>query len=232
MKKTSKNTIRLAKFLAEAGLASRRKSEELIRAGRVKIAGVVTDDVATNVLASQSDISVDNKKVILEEKVYYLLNKPEGYICSVSDPHNDKSVIDLVPKHPRVVPVGRLDKDSAGLLLLTNDGELIYQLTHPKFEISKTYVATVNQELDRGIVDILKKGVLLPEGLARADKIRILDKNKLEIVIHQGWNRQIRRMIGSEGLRVTELVRLAEGKLKLGDLASGNYRQLRREEIL
>jgi pseudouridine synthase len=232
MKKTNKNTIRLAKFLAEAGLASRRKSEELIRAGRVKIAGVVVDNVATNVLASQADISVDNKKVILEKKVYYLLNKPEGYICSVSDPHNDKSVIDLVPKHPRVVPVGRLDKDSAGLLLLTNDGELIYQLTHPKFEISKTYVATVNQELDRGIVDILKKGVLLPEGLARADKIRILDKNKLEIVIHQGWNRQIRRMIGSEGLRVIELVRIAEDKLKLDDLPSGSYRQLRREEIL
>lgn len=232
MKKTSKNTIRLAKFLAEAGLASRRKSEELIRAGRVKIAGVVIDDVATNVLDSQVDISVDNKKVILEKKVYYLLNKPEGYICSVSDPHNDKSVIDLVPKHPRVVPVGRLDKDSAGLLLLSNDGELIYQLTHPKFEISKTYVATVNQELDRDIVNILKKGVQLPEGLARADKIRILDKNKLEIVIHQGWNRQIRRMIGSEGLRVIELVRIAEGKLKLNDLPSGSYRQLRREEIL
>ena len=224
--------MRLAKFLAEAGIASRRKSEELIRIGRVKIAGVVVDDVATNVLADQSDISVDNKKVILEPKVYYLLNKPEGYICSVSDPHNDKSVIDLVPKHPRVVPVGRLDKDSAGLILLSNDGELIYQLTHPKFEISKTYVATVNQELDRDIVNILKKGVQLPEGLARADKIRILDKNKLEIVIHQGWNRQIRRMIGSEGLRVIELVRIAEGKLKLDDLPSGKYRQLRREEIL
>lgn len=232
MKKTSKNTIRLAKFLAEAGLASRRKSEELIRAGRVKIAGVVVDNVATNVLDSQVDISVDNKKVILEKKVYYLLNKPEGYISSVSDPHNDKSVIDLVPKHPRVVPVGRLDKDSAGLLLLSNDGELIYELTHPKFEISKTYVATVNRELDRDIVNILKKGVQLPEGLARADKIRILDKNKLEIVIHQGWNRQIRRMIGSEGLRVLELVRIAEGKLKLNDLPSGKYKELKREDIL
>jgi len=224
--------MRLAKFLAEAGLASRRKSEELIRAGRVKIAGVVVDDVATNVLASQSDIAVDNKKVILEKKVYYLLNKPEGYICSLSDPHNDKSVVDLVPKHPRVVPVGRLDKDSAGLLLLSNDGELIYQLTHPKFEISKTYLVTVGGELDRGIVRTLKQGVLLPEGLARADKVRILDKNRLEIVIHQGWNRQIRRMLGAEGLRVLELIRIAEGRLELGNLASGEYRQLKRGDIL
>jgi len=224
--------MRLAKFLAEAGIASRRRSEELIRDGRVKIDGRVVDDVATNVLADQTNISLDNKKIVLEEKVYYLLNKPTGYICSLSDPHNSKTVVSLLPKNPRVVPVGRLDMDSSGLLLLTNDGELNHQLTHPKFEVSKTYIATVNRELDKSIINILKKGIYLPEGLAKADQVRILDKYRLEIVIHQGWNRQIRRMMGAEGLRVTELVRIAEGKLKLGDLPSGQYKIITKQDII
>ena len=232
MNKKTKNTMRLAKFLAEAGVASRRKSEELIISGQVAIDGEVVDNVATNVLADQDNISVDNKKVIIEPKVYYLLNKPVGYISSLSDPHNDKLVVDLVPEKPRVVPVGRLDMDSSGLLLLTNDGELTHQLTHPKFEVSKTYVATVNKDLDKNIVAILKKGVYLPEGLAKADEVRILDDRNLEVVIHQGWNRQIRRMLGAEGLRVTELVRVAEGRLKLADLPIGDYIELKKQDIL
>ena len=183
-------------------------------------------------LSNQTDITVNNTKVALEPKVYYLLNKPTGYISSLKDPHNLKTVVSLVPKQPRVVPVGRLDMDSSGLLLLTNDGELIYQLTHPKFEVSKTYVATVNKELDKNIVAILKKGVQLPEGLAKADQVRILNEKQLEIVIHQGWNRQVRRMLGAEGLRVTELTRIAEGKLKLDDLPSGKYKELNKSAIL
>lgn len=226
------NKIRLAKFLAEAGVASRRKSEELIKAGKVKIAGKLVDNVATNVLTNQNDITVDNKQVFIDEKVYYLLNKPKGYLCSLGDPHNNKLVIDLVPKQPRVVPVGRLDMDSSGLLLLTNDGELTHQLTHPKFEVSKTYVATVNKELDKSIVAKLKKGVQLPEGLAKADRVRILNDHQLEIVIHQGWNRQVRRMLGAEGLRVTELERIAEGNLKLEDLATGKYTILNKSDII
>ena len=232
MKQNNKNSIRLAKFLAEAGIASRRKSEELIKAGQVKIAGEVVDNVATNVLADQDNITVNDEKVSIEKKVYYLLNKPVGYISSLSDPHNDKLVVDLVPEKPRVVPVGRLDMDSSGLLLLTNDGELTHQLTHPKFEVSKTYVATVNKDLDKNIVAILKKGVYLPEGLAKADEVRILDDRNLEVVIHQGWNRQIRRMLGAEGLRVTELVRVAEGRLKLADLPIGDYIELKKQDIL
>ena len=232
MKKTSKNTIRLAKFLAEAGVASRRKSEDIIRSGEVEIAGEVVDDVATNVLPDQSNISVNGKKILLDKKVYYLLNKPKGYISSLSDPHNKKTVVSLLPKSPRVVPVGRLDMDSSGLLLLTNDGDLTYKLTHPKFEVSKTYIATVDKKLDKNIVLILKKGIRLEEGMAKADKVRILNDYQLEIVIHQGWNRQIRRMLGAEGLRVTELERIAEGKLKLGSLASGEYRELKLQDIL
>ena len=231
MNKKTKNTMRLAKFLAEAGVASRRKSEELIISGQVAIDGEVVDNVATNVLADQDNITVNDEKVSIEKKVYYLLNKPVGYISSLSDPHNDKLVVDLVPEKPRVVPVGRLDMDSSGLLLLTNDGELTHQLTHPKFEVSKTYIATVNNALDKSIISNLKKGVMLEEGLAKADKVKILDKNRLEIVIHQGWNRQIRRMLGAEGLRVTELVRIAEGKLKLDDLPSGEYKILNKTDI-
>lgn len=232
MKKLNKNTMRLAKFLAESGIASRRKSEEIIISGRVEIAGQVVDDVTTNVLPGQTDITVDNKKIILEEKVYYLLNKPVGYISSLKDPHNTKTVVSLVPKQPRVVPVGRLDMDSSGLLLLTNDGELTYQLTHPKFEVSKTYLATVNKELDKNIISVLKKGVQLSEGLAKADQVKILNEKQLEITIHQGWNRQIRRMLGEAGLRVTALVRIAEGKLKLDDLAIGKYKILKKEDIV
>jgi len=232
VKKTNKNTIRLAKFLAEAGIASRRKSEEIIRAGQVKIAGEIVDDVATNVSADQNDITVNDKLVSIDKKVYYLLNKPTGYICSLSDPHNSQSVVDLVPKNPRVVPVGRLDKDSSGLLLLTNDGDLVYKLTHPKFEVKKTYLVTVDREINKNIVNILKKGVQLEEGIARADRVKIVNKTQLEIVIHQGWNRQIRRMLGAEGLRVTSLARISEGKLTLGDLASGEYKELKLKDII
>jgi len=224
--------MRLAKFLAEAGIASRRKSEDIIRAGQVKIAGKIVDDVATNVLADQDNITINNKKVRINNKVYYLLNKPRGYISSVSDPHNTKTVISLLPKVPRVVPVGRLDMDSSGLLLLTNDGELTYKLTHPKFEVKKIYIVTLDKTVDKSIVTILKQGIELPEGLAKADQVKILDNNKLEIVIHQGWNRQIRRMLGAEGLRVTELERIAEGKLRLDDLPSGEYRELTLQDIL
>ena len=224
--------MRLAKFLAEAGIASRRKSEDIIRAGQVKIAGKVVDDVATNVSDDQDNITINDEKVSLESKVYYLLNKPTGYISSLSDPHNDKTVVDLVPEKPRVVPVGRLDMDSSGLLLLTNDGDLTYQLTHPKFEVKKTYIATVNNILDKSIIIRLKKGVQLEEGLAKADHAKILDDHSLEISIHQGWNRQIRRMLGAEGLRVTELVRIAEGRLKLDDLPVGDYIELKKQDIL
>ncbi|OGY93757.1 MAG: hypothetical protein A2406_03845 [Candidatus Komeilibacteria bacterium RIFOXYC1_FULL_37_11] len=224
--------MRLAKFLAQAGVSSRRKAEELILAGLVKIGGNIVKDVTTNVLASQNNITVKGQPVILEEKVYYLLNKPRGYICSVTDPHNDQTVIKLLPKEPRVVPVGRLDMDSSGLLLLTNDGDLTYQLTHPKFEVKKTYVATVNKKLDRKVVLMLKKGIYLSEGLAQADRVRILNDYALEIVIHQGWNRQIRRMLGELGYHVELLTRIAEGKLKLGNLASGQYKKLKLEGIL
>lgn len=226
------SSVRLAKFLAEAGIASRRKSEELIKAGHVKIAGQVVTNVATNVFQNQKDISVDGKNLNIDKKVYYLVNKPIGYICSLSDPHNDKKVVDLVPNTPKVFPVGRLDKNSKGLVLLTNDGDLAYKLSHPKFKVQKTYLVSVSKELDKKIVSKLTHGVKLEEGLAKADRVKILGKDKLEIIIHQGWKRQIRRMLKELGYNVLSLTRVSEGKLNLDNLDSGKYRELKLKDIL
>lgn len=218
--------IRLAKFLADSGVASRRKAEELIRAGKVSIDHKIVTDLATKVEADSQNITVNHKKILPDKKICYLLNKPVGYICSVSDPHNKKTVLDLVPKFPRVVPVGRLDKDSQGLLLLTNDGELVYKLTHPKFKIQKTYLVKTDKIINKNIIDLLKKGIKLEEGMARADKVIIRNKFELEITIHQGWNRQIRRMLAALGLKVVKLTRIKEGDIVLGNLPVGKYKIL------
>lgn len=224
--------MRLARFLSQAGVASRRKSEELIKEGKVSIEGKKVTDLATNVPEDSADISVGGQKVFLEKKVYYLLNKPIGYICSVSDPHNSQTVLELVPKQPKVFPVGRLDKDSEGLLLLTNDGDLAYRLSHPKFEVKKTYLVTVDKFLTKEAEQKLKKGIRLTEGLARADSLKVLSAKKLEIVIHQGWKRQIRRMLEKLGYGVKNLERIGESGLKLGNLARGKYKILRKSDIL
>ena len=230
MKKSK--TVRLAKFLATCGVASRRKAEELIVQGKVKVNGKVVTEVSTNVPSDITDVKVNNKPVKVDRKVYYLVNKPVGYVSTVKDPHNSKTVVSLVPRYPKVVPVGRLDKDSKGLLLLTNDGDLVYELTHPKFEVTKTYLVKVNKDLDKDIKSKLLKGVQLDEGLAKADKVRILNSKELEITIHQGWNRQIRRMLGNLNCRVISLTRTVEGKLKLNKLASGKYIELKKKDIV
>lgn len=230
MKKVNK--IRIAKFLADAGVASRRKSEELINQGKVTIDNKIIIDLATKVDEDADNIAVNNKPIKPDKKIYYLLNKPVDYICSVKDPHNTKTVLQLVPETPRVVPVGRLDKNSQGLLLLTNDGDLTYKLTHPKFEVKKTYLVRTKQALDKSIIRLLKQGVNLEEGKACADQVKIVSRNKLEIIIHQGWKRQIRRMIQEVGYHVEELTRIQEGKLKLGDLKPGKYKILNKSDIV
>lgn len=226
------NKIRLASYLAKAGVASRRKSEELIKQGKVKVGKNIVTDLATKVAIDSTNISVNNQKIKLESKVYYIINKPLGYVSSVSDPHNKRSVIDLVPKGIKVFPVGRLDKNSQGLLLLTNDGDLAYQLTHPKFEIKKTYLVELDKAITKENVFKLKKGVALEEGLAKLDSIKILSNKKVEVVIHQGWKRQIRRMFDSLTYNVVSLTRIAEGKLKLGNLAVGKYKQIDLKDIV
>ncbi len=225
------NQVRLAKFLAEAGVASRRKSEELIKTGKVKIGAKTTTDVSTSVPEDADNIFVSGKKVFLEKKVYYLLNKPQGYICSLNDPHNDKTVLELVPKSPKVFPVGRLDKDSEGLLIMTNDGELAYRLTHPKFEVQKTYLVKVDKFLDKTVPEKLKKGVRLDQKTAKADRADIVSSRQIQVVIHQGIKRQLRRMLEKLGYQVIVLKRIQEGKLKLGDLPAGKYKSLNPKDI-
>jgi len=226
------NKIRIAKFLADAGVASRRKAEELIKQGKVTINNKIIDNLATKVDINADNIAVNNKLIKADKKIYYLLNKPLDYICSVKDPHNTKTVLQLVPDKPRVVPVGRLDKNSQGLLLLTNDGDLTYKLTHPKFEVKKTYLVKTSKYLEKNIIKLLKQGVNLEEGLAKADQVKLISKNTLEIIIHQGWKRQIRRMMQELGYHVVELTRIKEGKLKLNNLKPGKYKILNKSDIV
>ena len=222
--------MRLARFLAQAGIASRRQAEKIIEAGRVKINGQLVKNLASQV-SLQDKIELDGKILVVEKKVYYLLNKPKGYVSSVKDPHNPKNILSLVPKIPRVFPVGRLDKDSQGLIILTNDGDFAYQLTHPKFLCQKTYLVKVNKEIDTSLKSKLEKGLKFSEGLAKADRVKILAKNELEIVLHQGFNRQIRRMLAELDYKVIFLKRIKEGNFSLGNLPEGKYIQINEKEI-
>lgn len=226
-----KKQIRLASYLAKCGLASRRQAENFIIAGQIKVDGKVIKDLSCKVIAGENKVTYKNKNIALENNVYYLLNKPTGFVSTVKDQHQEQTVISLVPQSPRVFPVGRLDKDSQGLLLLTNDGDLTYRLTHPKFEIKKTYLVQTDRPIKASDREKLIKGLEFPEGLAQADKIVNHSNKEVLITLHQGFNRQIRRMLGALGYQVLSLTRVSEGSLKLGDLALGKYRLLTKAEI-
>lgn len=231
MPKEEPSLIRLAKFLSDGGIASRRQAEKFISAGQVFVNGVKVTSLGTKVDPKKDNVYFKGQLVKSTDKVYYLLNKPVGYICSVKDPHNKKTVLSLVPASPKVWPVGRLDMDSSGLLLLTNDGDLTFQLTHPKFVISKTYQVKVNKIISPADLSALKRGVRLTEGMAKFDRMELRGKQELVVSIHQGWKRQIRRMLASLGYQVMSLVRLSEGDLSLGDLPVGKYKILQRKDI-
>jgi len=228
--------MRLQKFLAEAGIASRRKSEELIAEGRVKVNGVVVTMQGVKV-SSKDNIEVDGKKVQPErKKVYIMLNKPSGFVTTVKDQFNRKTVMDLIcGVKERVFPVGRLDYDTSGLLLLTNDGDFTYKLTHPKHELKKIYIAEIE-----GIpsVEKLRKfenGLEIEDYVTAPAKIRILkqytNKSRVEIIIHEGKNRQIRKMCDAIGHPVITLKRVAIEHLHLGNLKEGSWRHLKEKEL-
>ncbi|MFA6252803.1 MAG: pseudouridine synthase [Patescibacteria group bacterium] len=223
---------RLAKYLAQAGIAARRKAELLILAGRVSVNGQVEKNVATNIDPDIDEIKFDGHKLQTENKVYYVLHKPVGYVCSLEDAHNKDKVTDLLPAGEKIWPVGRLDKDSSGLLILTNDGELTNLMTHPRYAKSKKYQVTVNRKFVTQDAKLLESGIELEEGLARVDQIKIISDNNIEITLHQGWKRQIRRMLSAIGYRVINLVRVQEGKLTLGDLPLGQYKKINRDDII
>ncbi len=217
---------RLQKILARHGLASRRKSEELILSGQIKVNGKLAK-LGDKADETRDEITINNQKISDNKNfVYYLLNKPRGYICSFKRRKGEKLAVDLVPRNPRVWTVGRLDKDSNGLLILTNDGRLTEELTHPKFEHEKEYEVIVDGILKPDFLKKMKKGIFLEEGLASADRIRQLSKNKFSLTLHQGWKRQIRRMCNILGHEVVELKRVRIGKWILGNLKEGEWKKI------
>jgi 23S rRNA pseudouridine2605 synthase len=226
---------RLNKFLAHAGVGSRRHCDDLIAAGRVKVDGNVVRELGTRVELGQA-ILVDDKPVKQERLVYWLVNKPRGVLCTNYDPAGRPLAVDLVDHvNQRVYTVGRLDEESEGLLLMTNDGELAFRLTHPKFGIEKTYHVHVAGRPTVNDIDQLLKGVWLSEGHVHAHRVKRLrqqgESTWLEIVLTEGKNREIRRMLARLGHKVLELTRLSIGPLWLGNLRSGKCRPLTFQEL-
>lgn len=206
--------IRLQKYLADAGIASRRKAEELIKQGKVYVNGKIVNELGTKVTPNVDEIRYEGKKVEIEENyIYILLNKPIGYVTTVKDQFNRDSVMDLVKIRKRLVPVGRLDMYTSGALILTNDGEFVYKVTHPKHEIEKTYTVTIKGIIKKEEVKNLEIGVDIGEYITKPAKVKILktdeEKNisRLEITIHEGKNRQVRKMCEAIGHSVLALHR-------------------------
>jgi len=223
--------FRLQKYLAHCGISSRRKAEEYIRDGKVRVNGRIVTEMGITV-TSGDRVEVDGKPVRLEKKkVYILLHKPKGYVTTVNDPQGRNTVMDLISGvKERVYPVGRLDYDSSGLLLLTNDGELAHRLMHPSHEIIKVYVATVEGRPSDEALRKLESGVRIDGHTTAPAIVKVLknygDKTKLEITIHEGRNRQVRKMCESIGHPVIRLKRIAYGNLELGELKPGEWRYL------
>jgi len=228
--------MRLAKYLAHAGVASRRSAEALIAAGRVRVGGEIVTDPARDV-DEHSDVSVDGRALTgPEPRVLYALHKPVGVLSTARDTHGRPTVLDLVPADGlRLYPVGRLDRDSSGLLLLTNDGGLANRLTHPRYEIPKTYRARLGGgKLSDASLRRLRAGVQLEDGRTAPAQVRRVGApgaNTIELTIHEGRNRQVRRMCQAVGHPVLELVRTQFGPLALAGLPAGSYRRLTDAEI-
>ncbi|HSL93428.1 MAG TPA: pseudouridine synthase [Bacillota bacterium] len=226
---------RLQKYLAAAGVASRRASEALINDGRVTVNGEIA---SLGLSVHPGDVVLlDGKPVALEEKVYYMLNKPAGYTTTVSDPHAERTVMELMEDIPvRIFPVGRLDKDTEGLLLFTNDGELANKLMHPAHRVSKTYLVRVMGRLQAASVGRLQRGLDLTDGRtspAKLDKlVPLVGETEFELTIWEGRNRQVRRMCLAVGHEVTFLKRLRVGNLTLGNLPLGHYKKLRQADFV
>jgi 23S rRNA pseudouridine2605 synthase len=225
--------MRLAKYLAHAGVASRRSAEALIAAGRVTVEREVVTDPARDV-QPDSRVELDGRPLDgAEPRVVLALNKPVGVLSTARDTHGRTTVIDLVPADGlRLYPVGRLDADSSGLILLSNDGELAHRLTHPSFEVEKTYRARLaGGPLAEEALSALRSGVQLEDGVTAPARVRRLKGEQIELTIHEGRNRQVRRMCEAVGHRVLELQRTGFGPLRLGGLAPGAHRRLSAEEV-
>ena len=227
---------RLQKYMASCGIASRRKCEELILQGKVKVNDVLITELGTKV-DIEKDIVKYNGKIIKpeEEKVYIMLNKPEGYITSVKDEKGRKTVLDIVKVKERIYPIGRLDYDSSGLLLLTNDGDIYNKIIHPRVKINKKYLVNIKGKLSENDIKKLKTGIDIGDYVTAPAGVKIIsekeDSSLVEITIHEGKNRQIRRMCSALNHDVLTLKRIAIGDIKLGYLNRGEYRYLTEKEL-
>lgn len=227
---------RLQKVIAQAGIASRRKAEELIKDGKVKVNGEVIKELGTKV--SESDkVEVNNKPIEKETKEYYLLNKPRGVITTTNDEHGRKTVTDLIETSARIYPVGRLDYDTTGAILLTNDGEFANILMHPSNKIDKVYLAKLEGIIKGEQINVLKNGVMLDDVLVKASRVKLKRVNQenstsmVEITIHEGKNHQVKRMFESVGFHVEKLTRERIGIFDINNLKSGQYRKLTPKEV-
>ena len=227
---------RLQKVIASSGVCSRRKAEELIVNGKVKVNGKVVTELGTKV-DSKDEIEVNDKLISKEEKEYYLLNKPRGVITSTSDDKGRTTVVDLIDTTSRIYPVGRLDYDTTGALLLTNDGEFANILTHPKNNIDKVYLAKLNGIIKGEQINKLKDGVMLDNVLVKPSRVKLkkVDPSKntsmVEIIVHEGKNHEVKRLFESVGFLVDKLTRERIGIFNLEELKSGEYRKLTLKEI-
>ena len=222
--------MRLQKFLAHAGVASRRLAEKIIANGRVTVRGEVVTDPARDV-GEGDDVRVDGSPVGAEPREVWAVNKPAGVVSTAREPGQRPAVVELVDSPARLYPVGRLDADSTGLLLLTNDGELANRLTHPRYGVAKTYRVRLRRAPSEGEIERLLRGVELEDGPTAPAEVRRASEREIEIVIREGRNRQVPRMVEAVGNRVLGLRRVGFGSLRLGGLAEGAARRLGEEEI-
>lgn len=220
--------MRINQYLSQAGVCSRRQAETYIKAGRVKVNDQVVINLSTKVNPDADEVQFDNVVIKLRDsRIVYILNKPKGVVTTASDPENRKTVLDFIPKSPRVFPCGRLDENSQGLVVLTNDGTLCYQLTHPKFEHRKEYIVQGKSKTPLSAFEIIKSGVVLSDGPANIDELKLIKKSKdwieFLIVVHEGRNRLVRRICARAGIEVVNLTRTKLGRYELGQLAPGEW---------
>ena len=226
--------IRLNKYIAECGICSRRKADILIESGKVLVNDIVIKDLGVIIDDTKDQVKVDGKTISKENKyVYIMLNKPKGYVTTNSEQFGRKSVLDLIDTDYRIFPIGRLDMNTEGLLLLTNDGEFANKLMHPKNKVEKTYIANVKGNITEEKIENLRNGVDIGGYITKPAKVSIIskDNNEIEIKISEGKNRQVRKMCEAVGLKVINLKRTSIGKLNLGNLKIGEYRYLNKNEI-
>ncbi len=234
----SQESQRINKILSQAGVVSRRKADEYIESGRVKVNGSIINELGSQAIWGVDTIEVDGKEISSPQKrIYLLLNKPFGYICSSNDPEGRPIVFDLLKKHDKqLFSVGRLDFDSSGLLLFTNDGEFAYRLTHPKYHVSKTYKVIINGIISSNELGSLRKGFNLDDGFIKPLKVTQLKshagKSTVRITVTQGRNRMVRRMFEALGYKVIQLLRSDFGNIKLGELKVGKFRYLDDNEVI